>query len=559
MRGGCRSGNDRAIGDSRGSDPAPAVTALGVDPVRAPTRHVHARRPHPDANGAAWSPGLRRALRVLGLAVSVAWLVGLVAYSTAIYHRANLTADFASYNQAWTLIGQGHLNPFDTVWLDHVPFIRNDFELIVWPLALLHVVDPQPVILLWIQDLAIAAGGLAIYLWIIDYLERRAVSRWLAVTSAVTVLALIVANPGVYQTLLFDFHMEPISTLFLVLAGRDLWLGRQRRAWIWIAVTLLCGSFAAIMVIGLGVSALLAGSATRRSGLLLVVAGLGWLGLITAVGANVGSVLDYYAYLAGRSSLPAGGGVALILVGMLSHPSRVIDQLHARLHYLWLLVKPVGIVGLASAWGFGVPVTVLVVDALNSQVGFIFQAFQNFAVFPFVLLGTVMVLVWTAQRVRWGWAPAVVVAVVVTATALTYGVATSPGNLRYGIAMVGPDQAAQLRRALDLTPPSAQVVVTIGVMGRFSGRQPVYFYDPGRRYPIAARPVTFVFDAPNENTVPFAKAADDQAADSYVRNVLHARVLVDAAGVTAYLWSPPPGERSIVLPGAQSRPSRTSP
>jgi hypothetical protein len=304
------------------------------------------------------------------------------------------------------------------------------------------------------------------------------------------------------------------------------------------------------MVIGLGISALLAGSSTRRSGLLLVVAGVGWLGLITLVGANAGSALNYYAYLAGRTTLPAGGGIALILIGMLSHPSRVIDQLHLRMHYIWVLVKPVGIVGLASAWGFGLPVTVLVVNALNSQYGFIFLPFQSFVVFPFILVGTVMVLVWVAQSINWGWVPAVVVAVVVTATALAYGIDTSPGNIRYGAGMVGPAQAHQLRTALSLTPPQAQVIATIGIMGRFSGRQPAYFYQPFHTFTVAARPVVFVFDPANENTVPFADPADDEAASAYVSNVLHARTLVDAAGVTAFSWRPPPGVDTVTLPGA---------
>ena len=62
-----------------------------------------------------------------------------------------------------------------------------------------------------------------------------------------------------------------------------------------------------------------------------------------------------------------------------------------------------GVVGLANAWGFGVPVTVMTVDALNSRPDFLTDSYQNFAVFPFVLLGTVMVLVWLAQWLSWGW------------------------------------------------------------------------------------------------------------------------------------------------------------
>ena len=116
------------------------------------------------------------------------------------------------------------------------------------------------------------------------------------------------------------------------------------------------GRSAAITIIGLGLSAVLAGHASRRTGGLLILAGLGWLGLIDLIGANAGSALQYYAYLAGRSSLPAGSGLLLVAAGIVTHPQRVFTQLHLRMHYIWTLIRPVGIVGLASAWGFGAPV-----------------------------------------------------------------------------------------------------------------------------------------------------------------------------------------------------------
>ena len=52
---------------------------------------------------------------------------------------------------------------------------------------------------------------------------------------------------------------------------------------------------------------------------------------------------------------------------MVAHPSRVIDQIHARLANMYVLIKQVGVIGLASAWGFGVPVVVMVTNALNSN------------------------------------------------------------------------------------------------------------------------------------------------------------------------------------------------
>ena len=239
-----------------GADDRPTDGAGRPRPVRRAGRHAHSPGRAPRRR---WS-----ILRLAGTAVLLLWAVGLGTLSTVVYHRNFLAEDFATYNQAWTLIGTGHLNPFDTVY--GYPFVKSDFELIMWPLALVHLVLPQPVVLLWIQDLAIAGTGIVSFAWITEYLERKDVDWGWAVTISAAVLVVVIVNPGVYRTLQFDIHLEPLATFFLVLAGRDLWHGRRRRAWIWVAVVLLCGSFATVTVVGLGISALLAGRETRRSG-----------------------------------------------------------------------------------------------------------------------------------------------------------------------------------------------------------------------------------------------------------------------------------------------------
>jgi uncharacterized membrane protein len=218
------------------------------------------------------------------------WAVGLGAFSTAIYHRAFLGEDFATYNQAWTLIGSGHLNPYDTIY--GFQFVKADFELIIWPLAIIHVFFPSPIALLWIQDLAVAGTGLVAFLWVLEILERRRSTMVPTLAVAAAFLVVEVANPGVYQTLRFDVHLEPIAALFLVLAARDLWRGDSRRAFAFAAVVLLCGSFAAISLVGLGISALLAGRETRRSGVLLIAVGFAWTALISLLHANQGAGLS---------------------------------------------------------------------------------------------------------------------------------------------------------------------------------------------------------------------------------------------------------------------------
>jgi hypothetical protein len=484
-----------------------------------------------------------RRLKLAGVVVIGLWSCGLAAFSAALYHRAFVGEDFATYNQAWSLIGSGHLNPFDTVY--GFPFVKADFELILWPLALLHVVTSQSIVLLFAQDLAVAGTGLVAYLWILEFLERKEVAVATATLIAVAVLVVTVANPGIYQTVRFDLHMEPFAALFLVLAGRDFWRGRIRRAWIWSALVLLCGSFAAIALFGLGLSALLAGRRTRRSGVLLLVAAVGWLALISLLGADRGSGLSLYAYLAGRTSLSGAGGLAVVAGGMLTHPWRVIDHVFQRLGAIYTLIKPVGVVGLASAWGFGVPFVVLTTNALNSRTDFLNNAFQNFAVFPFVTVGTVMVVVWLAQRVSFGWVISMAAALAVTAQALAYGLPTSPKDVRWALTKVAPGPAAELRAALSKAPPGAEVVSTFSVMGRFCNREYCYFFYPNGPRPVSAREVVFVFSTGNETLTTTAGLA---SAISYVRDQLHARVLVDGRGIVAFDWRPPPGVRQVILP-----------
>lgn len=500
-----------------------------------------------DASDPVWSQHRRLVLRVVGALTIGIWAIGLGIFSAVLYHRLFLSEDFATYNQAWTLIGQGHLNPYDTVNNSYT-FLKSDLELILWPLALLHLVYPQPIVLLWVQDVAAAATGFVIYLWIIEFLEHQRIAWRTSAGIAVVVLLALVANPGIYQTLLFDFHLEPISTLFVVLAGRDLWRGRHRRAWIWVGIVLLCGSFAAITLIGLGLSAVLAGRDTRRHGLLLIVVASVWLGLISAIGANAGSGLNGYAYLAGRLTLPGSAGVAVVATGVLIHPSRVVDQLHSRLYEMYVLIKPVGVIGLVSAWGFGVPVVVLVTNALNSSNLFIFEAFQNSAVFPFVLLGSVMVLVWVAQHVRFGWVTCLLVGLAVTIQAMFYGFTTSPSNVRWAVSQISASQAAQLRKALSFAPQNVEVIASMGIMGRFCSRQYCYWYHPRAELPVKADHVLFVFDPAVDTSFPHAASADS-ASISYIRTRLHARQLVDVDGISAFVWQPKSGTTSIVFPG----------
>jgi len=486
-------------------------------------------------------------LRKVGTALIGLQFVGLVLVSVLIYHRMGLDEDFGIYNQAWYLIAHGHLDPFDSIY--QFSFLKSQFELIMWPMALLYYIYPHGIMLLWIQDLGAAACGLVVYQWCLEYLEQRNVSPRLAIIACASVLVALLVNPITYQTITSDFHLEPVSTLFALLAARELWRGRIKRAWIWVGFILLCGNLPSLYVIGLGLSAFLAGRAFWRTGLLLVVAGGAWLSLIGVIGANQASDISAYAYLAGRTTLQ-GGAIALIILGIITHPGRVLHEISSRLSDIYVFLKPAGVVGLASAWGFGIPVVVLLSSSLNSNLVYIIVPFQNFPVIPFVLIGTVMTLVWLGHRFRWGWIAAGVIGLAALVQALVFGLSNTPSVLDHP-SFVAAGPATTLRSVLARTPPNAQVVATLRIIGEFSDRANVSMYLPGpggQRVKINSRPIVVVI-AP-EYEIGYVTQQDSDAAISYFRHTLRANVLAQTSGIYAFEWHPPPGRKEFTIPAA---------
>ena len=109
--------------------------------------------------------------RAAGCVVFGAQFVVLVAISMFFYNRFNLGIDFAIFNQAWTQIGHGNLDPYSTI--QSVSFRHLNFDIVMWPLGALYRIFPQPSLLLWVQAGALAGTGLVCFFWISELLERR--------------------------------------------------------------------------------------------------------------------------------------------------------------------------------------------------------------------------------------------------------------------------------------------------------------------------------------------------------------------------------------------------
>ena len=223
-------------------------------------------------------------------------------------HRFALTHDFVTYEQAFYLSPTAISIPSRAslgypFWQDHGSFL-------LWPLAFLDWLWPHPTTLLWLQDAAAAGAEAVAFLWVCDLASIRAGKTpdhravWACVCLA---LIPLVINPWILWAVSNNFHPEPLATLWLVAAARDLFAGR-RRAWVWIALALLTGDVGASYCAALGLSAMTAGRRWWRTGLAVACVGVVWMVLLGAIHATKGTVLGYYAplFLGHTGSIPAG-------------------------------------------------------------------------------------------------------------------------------------------------------------------------------------------------------------------------------------------------------------
>ena len=491
-------------------------------------------------------------LRLVGAVALGLQLVVLLVVSTIQYRRFALGQDFAGYTQAWWKIANLHLDPWSTVFT--TSFWRNDGELLMWPLALLFHLYPNPVQLLWLQDAVAVATELVAFAWVLEVLARsteRVDDRrrtWLGAGA----LAAILVNPWFYEAVAYDFHFEILVGLFAVLAGRDLWAGRTRRLWWWVALALISHDLAGgLCVLGIGVSGVLAGKRTRRTGWMVAAAGLGWIVATSAVGAaGLGGRLEHqgYGYLTGTKS----GPVALVL-GIAHHLPAVAHLLSTRWPLVVALLASAALIGVFSPWASGISVVVLAPSVLNANPTFLFLSFQNWPILPFVLVGSVMVLLRVLGSRQRGGRQLRVAAVAwcVFAVGLTAALGI-PAIARIWIP-VPSTAAAALDRAEARIPADAEVVGTVGVVGRFAQRDEVFpfpfQYHPTTTgpltYPVARPSVAFVFVYQGRANAP---ADYTTASIAYVTRTLRARTLVSEPGVRVLLWNPPPGTSHVTLP-----------
>jgi hypothetical protein len=544
--------------DVASGEPTPRDSGEGTGPAD-PSGEP---RPLPDRRTV-----LRR-LTPLAIGLFALQFIGLCAFAAFLYHRFTLGIDYAAYGQAMKQISHGHLNPYLTIlnW----PYIDNDFELIAWPLGLLLFVFRSLFFISVVQVACLVGAGFVAWRWIGEMLEARRLPSSTRAAILLGALLLLLLDPTVYFSTALDFHFEAIATLFALLSARRLWRGDTKWALIWAAATLMCGNLGGLYVAGVGVSGLLSGRRNRIPGLVLLVAGVVWIGFIGSIGASHGSLTTEYAYLAGRATLPAGFGAAAALIrGIVVHPGRVVHALTTptRSHLIVRFLAWGGFAGFFSPWGFGVPVLILLTSGLQHTTLFLGEPFQQRAVVPFVLFGTASLLAAWAEtstaRTKAG-RPASVsgrqivlhpgsvaaVGVIVLGVAVFASAQRLPVSVKANAinGFIPASEAATLRHILAQTPSSAEVIVSLPISGRFADHKYLYLYTTASPTPIPvnAKQVVLVLD--EAHTLQLASPVQDEAALDYARTHFGARTIGAGLDVEAVEWTARPGQPPLLLP-----------
>ncbi len=205
----------------------------------------------------------------------------------------------------------------------------------------------------------------------------------------------------------------------------------------------------------------------------------------------------------------------------------------------------------------------LLSSGLQSTRLFINNPYQQFAVFPFILFGTVLLLTWLASDAVPAWVPgdlwathrvgrhvvALAVACLALVGAIAFAIQRLPATLKVVPigALVPASEASVLRHVLARTPADAEVIVSLPVSGRFSSRKYVYLYlTAGAPIPVHAGTVFLVMDL--AHTGPFVSQSLENEAGNYAVWHLHAHTVVHDANVWTLTWAAHAPYTAVVLP-----------
>lgn len=523
-------------------------TALAEAPTAAPPRQARSRV----LVAPAWG---RTHVRAVGTILLALQLVANLAWTGVVTSRFAVTRDFGIYYQAAWLIAHGNFDPFST--LMNMPFWQQHGEFIMWPIALLLRVWPNPLMFGWIQCVFLAAAEWVAFMWLSDIafgtnrggIGSRNEPDWWGWALAVGGLVLLLADPWIYWAVSFLFHAEPVGVLFLLLVGWELYRDpTSKRIWVWTALALLCGDVVTTYLGAVGLGAMVASRSSRRGGAMVMGAAIGWSVVLTIIGAHGGSNLFQYSYLATGSVAAAGPAqfdLRQVVVGILRHPLEIVKVLWDRGLDIYAKLGASGTVGILSPWAVAVVVLLLLENALDGNgkgAQFVAPGFQDIALLLFMAIGTVHVVRRLGARSRYLGVGCLVLAV---CSAIGWGAVWIPQTPSRWL-RVSDSAASTLASVRGKIPGSAEVIASQGVAGQFGGRRWIYVITGPADIPVRESSV-WVIVAPSQGI----ETATVKVSDGLIAELggsLHARLVAQGAGVWAFRWTPPRGVHALVVP-----------
>lgn len=495
----------------------------------------------------------------LAAVLFVMQLVGLGLWSTLLYQRFSLTHDGAEVLQLLYQTAHGHPGAYSTI--DRYPGWRDHFTVMYWPLALLDLVPPRGIWVLWAQDAALVAAEVVAFAWMRHLvMERRPEEPgpWWPVAVLGLGCLVLVANPWTYWAASWDLHSEPFAAPFVVAAAFDFSRGRNGRAWCWVALTLLWGDVMATWVIGLGLSAFVAFLVTRQRGLrrtagLLVVAGVGWLALAALLGGDRGSlVVASSGYVAGGGGARASFSItwSRFVTTALGHPTQALRTLAGHWPNVASVIGPTAWIGILTSWTIGVPSVVILENNLSGFGLGVFSnpGYQSAPIFALSAVGLVVIMLWLVRRWRLRAVLTGALAAVVAINVAVWAVIWIP-QAKADWLRVSSVQAAVLNRALAEIPAGDEVVASQGIVGRFADRDRVYDLGGGSNViPVTGSTVWFV-------VAPTVGIEDEpvngaQGALATLADFLGARLVTGKDGIWVFRWQRAPDVHELSFPAA---------
>jgi len=483
-----------------------------------------------------WSSGLRRTLYVAAGLLSLQ-LVLFMVWSQVESSRYLLNIDAAQYEQAWYLIAHGVLDPVDSMksaffWQDHSVFL-------FWVAAPLWWVWPHPVTLLWLQDIFAVAAQFVGVLWIGESLastrHHHLTDRRKVVMMACG-LVLFLGDPWITWSISNDFHVEVFSVFFVVVAARD-FTNSRRRAWVWVLLAMGTGNLAATYLVGLGMSAFVAGAAWRRRALIVAGLGLGWAEFCSVIHGDLGSAFIGYHYLMPQVRAVRQGSLSSVVIGALKHPGAALSTVWGYKLSIWADLSSGGLVGVLSPWAFGVPLVVMAENALNSVPNYISPntGYQNFPEYIFLPVGTVLVcLALAVSPSRWRRRSSLRVLIAATLLVCGWGIVWYPSTVSQWL-RVPSDSARVLSQVAAEIPSDAEVVASQGIFGDFSWHRWVFnVTDVAQNIPFESNDLWFVI-APNVG-IEIQSPANAMALISTIAALPGVQLVAHASGIWAFHW-----------------------